>query len=287
MTPDVSAAQLIEFDSVGPDIFRNRHDLEGLAGAIFGGQALGQGLAAAAKTIGGWPAHNMQGQFLRMGKIGQPVDYHIERVRDGRRYASRRVVAVQNDKSIFDLLCSFHDPEPGFAHQASPIPDVPGPENLADLREYVIANRDRLPDYMMQVHGKPWPIEIRLIDPETIFFAQPEHIVRRFWFRMPTAVAVESVADHQALLAVMSDYWLAGAAGAPHRHEKNKAAPFTVSSLNHSLWFHAPVRADQWLLYSTNSPWAADGRGLALGTVHDRDGRLVASAAQEASLRLL
>ena len=133
--------------------------------------------------------------------------------------------------------------------------------------------------------ANPFPIELRLIDPESVFFRKAVTPERAFWFRLAESAATDDPADHQALLAFLSDFWFAGTAAMVHC-APGEAALMGVVTLNHSLWFHAPVRADDWLLYRTDSPWAADGRGLVRGLIYDRSGRLVATAMQEISMRV-
>ncbi len=280
-----TASELLQLEVVAEDRFRSLYNLDNYAGAIFGGQALGQALAAAQRTAPDWPAHSLSGYFLRGGAVDQPVDYAVERVNDTRRFAARRVLASQAGRPIFDLLCSFHDPEAGLEHQFALLCDPPAPESLLNVQAFARANADRLESLTVQLFTKPFPVELRLLEPEQIFFDKPNAPQRDFWFRIPSADAVERPQDHQALLAIMSDYWLAGAAGAPHL-SANTRRGVSVASLNHSLWLHAPARTDDWLLYRTDSSWAAQGRGLARGLIYDRDGRLVATAMQEVLMRL-
>ena len=276
-----TARELLGFDLIGADRFRARRNLDNFAGATFGGQALGQALAAAQLTAPAWPANSLSGYFLWAGTIDRPIDYAVERVNDSRRFAARRVVASQNGRAIFDLLCSFHDPEPGVQHQFVELGDLTPPEDLANLQAFGAANIHRLPAAIAARLVRPYPFELRLLEPER-YFDRPGQPARDFWLRMPSAAEVESPQDHLALLALMSDYWFPGAIGTPHSAD---AVPRSLVSLNHSLWFHGPVRADEWLLYRTESHWADHGRGLARGLIFSRDGRLVASAAQEGLMR--
>jgi acyl-CoA thioesterase-2 len=283
------ARALLDLEQVSERRFRSTYSQDNYQDAIFGGQALGQALAAAQRTVSGWLPHTCTGYFLKPGAIAQPVDYDVEVVRDGRRFAARRVLAIQAGKPIFDFLCSFHDVEPGFAHQQGDASGVPLPENLVPVLEFVRAHADRLPAQIVARHEqfhRSFPVELRLVDPEWVFFGQTEPLPRTFWIRMPSAGGIEEPSDHRCLLAFMSDYWLAGTAGAPHRSPSAASNDLSIASLNHSIWFHGPVRADEWLLYRTDSPWAGEGRGMARGLIYDRRGTMVASVAQEVSLRL-
>jgi acyl-CoA thioesterase-2 len=283
------ARALLDLEQVADRRFRSTYSQDNYQNAIFGGQALGQALAAAQCTVTDWLPHTCTGYFLKPGAITEPVDYEVEVVRDGRRFAARRVLASQFGKPIFDFLCSFHDVEPGFAHQENIAVDVPLPETLAPVLDFVRAHVKRLPEQIVQRHEQfhaTFPIELRLVDPERIFFGERNNLPRTYWIRMASADGIESPSEHRCLLAFMSDYWLAGAAGAPHRSPSTATNDMSVASLNHSIWFHGPVRADEWLLYRADSPWAGEGRGMARGLIYDRRGRMVASVSQEVSLRL-
>jgi acyl-CoA thioesterase II len=284
-----TARALLDLEKIAERRFRSTYSQNNYQDAIFGGQALCQALAAAQRTVTHWVPHTCTGYFLKPGVVAEPVDYEVEVVRDGRRFAARRVLASQSGKAIFDFLCSFHDPEPGFAHQQGDVAEVPLPEDLTPVLNFVRANVDRLPPQIVERHEKfhaSFPVELRLIDPERVFFGGPSDEPRNYWIRMPSAGGIKDSAEHRCLLAFMSDYWLAGTAGAPHRSPASASNDFSVASLNHSIWFHGPVCADEWLLYRTDSPWAGEGRGMARGLIYDRRGRMVASVVQEVSLRL-
>jgi acyl-CoA thioesterase-2 len=288
-TTRTTARALLDLEQMTDRRFRSTYSQSNYQGAIFGGQALAQALAAAQRTVPLWLPHTCTGYFLRPGAVAEPIDYEVEVVRDGRRFAARRVLAIQAGKPIFDLFCSFHDAEPGLAHQQGDAAEVPPPENLTPLLEFVRAHLDRLPQQIIERHEQfhaVFPIELRLADPERLFFGEPSNLPRTYWFRMASADDIEDPSDHRCLLAFMSDYWLASAAAAPHRSPVSASNDVSVASLNHSIWFHGPVRADEWLLCRTDSPWAGEGRGMARGLIYDRRGRMVASVAQEVSLRL-
>lgn len=282
----VGARDLLALESAGERTFRNLHNLDnGRGGAIFGGQPMAQGLAAARRTLAAdWPAHNLSAHFLRAGDPALPIDYVVEPTRDGRRFASRRVLASQAGKPIFDMLCAFHDPEDGPSHLHAAAPVVPPPEVLESIGDFITRNPDRLPAAMVAAYGTHFPIELRLPDLEQVFFGDLRLPIRNYWFRMPSGDAVADPLDQQCLFACMSDFWLAGTAGAMHFRPSGLDG-IAVVTLNHSIWFHRAVRVDDWLLYATESPWTADGRGLVHGKVFDRAGRLLASTAQEISIR--
>lgn len=278
--PIPTAHDLLMFEEIGPDRFRACFNLDNYAGAAFGGQLLGQALAAACATVADWPVTSLNGFFFRAGKLDAPIDYVVERVSEGRRFASRQVTAHQHDRPIFGLQCSFHKPEDGAAHQSDRADLSPPPEQLPNLREFAQARGDSLPGILRDLFSRPFPIELRPLRPDS-FLTETD---RDLWIRVPSGVDVAGGRNHQALLAMMSDYWLPGAIIAHHGRDRGG---YSVTSLNHSLWFHGPARADEWLLYQTRSHWSGKGRGLAHGLIFDRRGRLVATAMQEALLKPL
>ena len=288
LASDMSVARaLLNLEQVGERRFRSTYNQDNYLGMIFGGQPLGQALAAAQRTVPEWPAHSCTGYFLAMGTTADPVDYDVEALRDGRRFAFRRVLASQNGKPIFDMLCSFQAPEEGLAHQfGETMHDVPAPEDLPNVQQFVEAHADRLPPLTLGLHRQIFPIELRLLDPESVFFTKPDTAQRDFWFRMRDAEGVEDPRDHHAILAFMSDYWFAGTAAAVHTTQTN-INRMSFASLNHSLWIHAPVRVDEWMLFRTQSPWVGGGRGLAQGMIYDRSGQQVATAVQEVAMRFM
>ncbi|WCT73537.1 thioesterase family protein [Sphingomonas naphthae] len=282
----IGAADLLRLDQTGPLRFRALHNQDNGTGAIFGGQPIAQGLAAAQRTVPDWPVHSATGYYLRAGAIGVPVDYTVEVLRDGRRFASRRVLAEQAGRAIFEMLCSFHDAEDGPVHQHAVPPAMPDPETLPDIADFMRAHADRLPAILSGDFGLSFPIDLRLPDAEAAFFSPPASAERNYWMRMRTAAMLDDPAAHQCLLAFMSDFWVAATPGAPHLRVADAHRMATVT-LNHSLWFHGATRADEWLLCHTESPWAGEGRGLVRGAIHDARGRLVASVTQDVSMRRL
>jgi acyl-CoA thioesterase-2 len=276
-----NATEILQLDTIGVDRFRAGFNLDNMAGVTFGGQALGQSLVAATQTIEDWPCHSLSGIFMRGGNIDAPIEYSVERLKDGRSFASRRVRAEQNGRAIFEMLCSFHSGEAGLKHQFANMGNPPDPESLLNLQDFAKMNNHRLPAPIADILSKPYIFEVCLLEPEQ-YFKTPTSSTRDFWFRIPSAVDVEEQHSHQALLALMSDYWMPGTIAVTHGAE---ASTRSMSSLNHSLWIHAPVRANEWLLYRTESDWAQNGRGLCRGHIFKQSGQLVASATQEALLR--
>lgn len=277
----LDARTLLDLQQVDERRFRSVRQHDNGLDAIFGGQFVAQALCAAQRVTPPWAAHSCTGYFLRAGVVSEPVDYEVEIVRDGRRYAMRRVLAWQKDKPVFDLLCSFHDGENGPAHQANDVRPAPSPEDVASMGDVLRAGGGKVSQIMAEIYER-FPLELRVIDAGKLRFGENGAPERSYWLRMPSAADIDDARAHQCVLAFMSDYWFPSSAGAAHQKSGNT---MSVASLNHTLWFHAPLRADEWLLFRTESPWTGHGRGLVRGMIYDRTGRLVASAAQEISMR--
>jgi acyl-CoA thioesterase-2 len=282
-----SVPELLALELLDLNLFRNRFNQRNANNALFGGQILAQALTAATATAD--PArlvHSLHGYFLRAGRADLPVLFHVERTRDGGRFSTRRVTAVQAGQPIFHMECGFHAPEPGHDHQASLPPGTPGPEALPNLSELAATLGPRLPDWLRRRWESPErPIEVKPLDPDSFMNAQPGIPPRRaVWMRLHSATAAPDGPDQACLLAYLSDYWLAGTAALPHTRPMPSPTLF-MASLDHAMWFHRPARADEWLLFDTDSPTAQAGRGLARGTIVAQNGTLVASTIQEALLR--
>lgn len=277
----ITAAQLLDLEEIGPDRFRSRHGQANHAGSLYGGQLVGQALAAAIRTASGKTPHSLHGYFLRPGSAGAAIDYHVEALREGQRVATRRVSAHQGGKLLFHLHCSLATPLSGFEHQAARDERLPRPEALLPMADYVTAHAEALSTVTVASYCAPFPLELRLVEPERCFFELLPEPRRAFWVRVPSAAAVEDAVLHQCLLAFASDYWLAGVGAGAHVLPTDRST-LQIASLDHAVWFHRPVRADQWMLYVTDSPSAQQGRALCRGLLYDEAGTLVASAAQEA-----
>jgi acyl-CoA thioesterase-2 len=273
---------LLALERLDRDFFRGRSQNLGW-GAIFGGQVLGQALSAAAQTVPDNRAvHSLHGYFVRAGDVSKPILYQVDRLRDGKSFTTRRVVAVQEGEAIFSLAASFQVHEHGFEHQ-DPMPDVPPPESLPSELALALAIADQLPPLVRAIAVAERPIEIRPVDPRDPLAprASPPH--RAMWYR-----AIDHLPDdpalHRYLLAYASDFSFLGTAMDPHG--VSWLVPgMQVASIDHAMWFHRPFRFDDWLLYAVDSPSASGARGLVRGQFFDRQGRLVASTAQEGLMR--
>jgi acyl-CoA thioesterase-2 len=248
---------------------------------IFGGQVLAQSLNAALRSVDeALEAHSMHAYFLRPGDPSRQIVFEVDPIRDGRSFATRRVVAKQDGRAIFNAAISFQRSEAGLEHQASPVTVTP-PEELESDYDFWTrkheANPDRYPAPLAQA------IERRVVNRRDYDNPQPQEPVQHSWFRATGKVG-DDPRRHQVLLAFISDFALLGASLLPHPYTAQSPG-MQVASLDHALWFHRPARADEYLLYAMDSPNASGGRGFCRGQFFTRDGRLVASTAQEALIR--
>jgi len=271
--------ELFELEQIEENFFRGRSQDLGLS-RVFGGQVLGQALAAAGRTVGGHPAHSFHGYFLLTGDHRAPIIYAVDRIRDGRSFTTRRVVAIQNGRPIFNMSASFQVEEKGIEHQAA-MPDVPGPDELPKLLESMARMRER--NLRVEKFLQGFPIEIRPVHPLNPFATGNYLPTACIWLR--AAGELPSHPElHRVILAYASDYGLLTTAGLPHGIPSLEGK-FQEASLDHALWFHRNFRIDDWLLYVTESPNFSNARGFTQGRFFSRDGKLVASVAQEALIR--
>jgi acyl-CoA thioesterase-2 len=251
---------------------------------VFGGQVLGQALSAAMRTVDAARAvHSLHAYFLRAGDIDAPIVYEVDRARDGKSFSVRRIVAIQHGETIFNCAASFQIDEPGVEHQLS-MPTVPQPEDLAPPEPLPPEELANIPVKLQRWLGRKGPFEFRHVYPRNELKPAKRPPFQQIWFRLIDR-APDDANLHRAMLAYASDFHLIGTATLPHgisylQHNVQMA------SLDHALWFHRPFRVDEWLLYSFDSPTAQGSRGLARGQIFSRDGRLVASTAQEGLIRV-
>ncbi|MFP2910487.1 acyl-CoA thioesterase II [Pyxidicoccus sp. 3LFB2] len=276
--------ELLKLEPIEENLFRGRSQDLGFRN-LFGGQVLGQALSAASQTV---PmerhVHSLHSYFLRAGDVSLPVVYTVDRVRDGGSFTTRRVVAIQKGQPIFTLMASFHGDEQGFSHQAT-MPEVPGPEGLPTDQELLSRQAHRIPERMREKFLCDKPIEIRPIAYVDPFNPEKREPLKHVWFRADGDLP-EDPQVHRYVLAYASDFNLIGTALLPHGTSFFNPG-IQGASLDHALWFHGDLKVNDWLLYSLDSPWAGNARGLARGSIFTRDGRLVASVAQEGLLRIV
>jgi acyl-CoA thioesterase II len=274
--------KLLELERIEDHIFRGEsRDLGGAR--VFGGQVLGQALTAASYTVQGREVHSLHAYFLVAGDVDAPIVYEVDVARDGRSFSNRRVVAIQHGQPIFNMAASFQIPEQGLEH-ADAMPQVPGPEGLADARELPLDIIERVPEKMRRFLTHERPFHVRPVEPIQVIAPPRAPPARHIWIK-----TVDPLPDdpdlHRNVLAYVSDYQLVSTATLPHGIHFAEGN-VQLASLDHAMWFHRPFRIDDWLLYAMESPNASGGRGFARGKFFSRDGRLVASTAQEGVVRV-
>ncbi len=272
---------ILALEQLEVNLFRGRSPQDSWQ-RVFGGQVIGQALVAACRTVPDRQPHSLHGYFLLGGDPKVPIIYEVDRIWDGRSFATRRVVAIQHGRPIFFLSASFQGEEPGFAHGAV-MPDVPPPESLPDEAEIRAGAIPSMSAPVRAYFERERPIELRPVDVERHAQSAPGEGRFRVWIRS-TGALPDDPAIHRSVLAYASDFTLLDTALVPHGRSVIEDA-IQAASLDHALWFHRPFRADEWLLYAQDSPSASGARGFSRGLVFDRGGRLVASVAQEGLIR--
>jgi acyl-CoA thioesterase II len=274
--------RLLELEQLEVNLFRGESRDIG-SPQVFGGQVLGQALSAASATVEGRIVHSLHAYFLRRGDFNAPIVYQVDRSLDGQSFANRRVVAIQHGQQIFNMTASFQVQEEGFEHQVQ-MPQVPRPEELVDTSVPPFEFLERLPERMRRFFEQPRPFEFRSVQPIDYLSPRRAEPARQVWFR-----AVGRLPDdenlHRCLLAYVSDYFLLDTATLPHGGSFPHSS-LIMASIDHAMWFHRPLRVDEWLLYAVESPSAAGARGFARADLFALDGRLVASTAQEGLVRI-
>jgi acyl-CoA thioesterase-2 len=250
---------------------------------VYGGQVLGQALVAASATVVGRMVHSLHAYFLRRGDFNSPIVYEVDRAWDGKHFATRRVIAIQHGQQIFNMSASFQVPESGLDHQAQ-MPIVPPPESLRDLETLIQEAAELLPPEILRMMGRKRPFEFRPVQPPDFAHPRPHPPVKEVWFRASDPLP-DDEALHRCLLAYASDFQLIDTILRPHALPLDRK--MVMASLDHAMWFHRNLRIDDWLLYTLDSPSASGARGFARGSIFSRDGRLLASVAQEGLIRVL
>jgi len=272
---------VLDLETLEVNLFRGRSPQTGWQ-RVFGGQVIGQALVAACRTVEGRPPHSMHAYFLLAGDPKVPIIYEVDRIRDGKSFATRRVVAIQHGHAIFSTSVSFHNDEGGLDHQAK-MPVVPTPEELpseTEIRERIMPT---MPDPVRRYYERERPIELRPVEFGRYLGKKSEDGRFNVWIRT-TGKLPDDPTIHRCVLAYASDLTLLDTALVPHGRtlfEKD----FMAASLDHALWFHRAFRADDWLLYAQDSPNLHGARGFSRGLIFARDGTLVASVAQEGLVR--
>ncbi len=270
---------LLDLEPIEVNIFRGFNPDEDRQ-RLFGGQVAGQSLVAAVRTVEPeLRVHSLHSYFLRPGDPEIPVLYEVDRIRDGRSFGTRRVVAIQHGRAIFNMAVLFHKEEPGFEH-SDPMPDAPAPETLKTRSEILKA---------METVPAGWdpdedrPIDTRWASQHPFDRHEPQPPNQLVWFKTDGTLPDDPVL-HTCLLTYASDMTLLDTTMLPHGHSYGDTNVM-MASLDHAMWFHGPFRADEWMLYDQHTPFAGNARGLATAKVFTHDGRLVATVVQEGLIR--
>ena len=272
----------LQLERIEQNLFRGQSQDLGW-GAVFGGQVLGQALSAAEQTVPeDRPVHSLHGYFLRTGDASKPIVYDVDPIRDGRSFTTRRVVAIQNGRAIFNMAASFQVVEDGFEHQAE-MPDCLPPEELESERTIARRHIANIPERLREMATCERPIEVRHCEPDNPLKPKPRPPGRCTWYRAIDALP-DTPSVHAWMLAYASDFNFLTTSLQPHGVSW-LSPKMQVASLDHAMWFHRPFRMDEWILHVVDSPSARGARGLARGQFFTRDGRLVASTAQEGLIR--
>jgi acyl-CoA thioesterase-2 len=272
---------VLDLEPLEVNLFRGRSPQVGWQ-RVFGGQVIGQALVAATRTVDGRPPHSLHAYFLLAGDPKVPIIYEVDRIRDGKSFTTRRVVAIQHGHPIFSMSVSFHADEPGLDHQAG-MPKVPKPDELpteAEIKERVLP---LMPDPVRKYYERERPIELRPVEFGRYLGKKSETSEFNVWIRT-TGTLPDDPAIHRCVLAYASDMMLLDTALVRHGRSLFEKS-FMAASLDHAMWFHRPFRADEWLLYAQDSPNLHGARGFARGLIFAADGTLVASVTQEGLLR--
>ncbi len=250
---------------------------------VFGGQVLGQALRAAYQSVDDMVCHSFHSYFLRAGDPNCPIIYEVDPARDGKSFASRRVIAIQHGKQIFNMSASFQSVEKGLAHQID-MPAAPAPETLKSELELRQENADKIPAQFREHFLRKKPFEIRPVDPKDLLSPQKVTPHQMVWLRADKGMP-HDLATNQVMLAYMSDTTLLDTCLRPHG-QSFMNPKMQTASLDHAMWFYHPFKADEWILYVQDSPASAGGRGMNFGHFFTVDGTLICSAAQEGLIRL-
>ena len=275
---------LITLEKKGENTFQGQN-FQTSWGRVFGGQVLAQSLHAAYQTV---PkdrfAHSLHGYFILGGNLDLPITYEVDVIRDGKSFTTRRVVAFQESRAIFNMSASFQLEQNGVNHQFSMPNYIPPEKLLSDLEQLEVQNTDpKVYDRFKKI--KPEVIEFRPVEKLTLRDDIDAPAESNYWFRSKEITPFGLDSQHQ-LLAYISDYGLLRTATLPHKKELSQGPTF-YTSIDHALWFHRPFSLQEWLLYAMDSPSASNSRGFSRGSFFDREGLLVASSAQEGLIRQL
>ena len=270
---------ILDLENIEVNVFRGVSPEDHGMQRVFGGQVAGQALVAAARTVDDGFVHSLHAYFLRPGDPAVPILYLVDRIRDGKSFTTRRVVAIQHGQTIFNLQASFHRPEPGYEHQIDMPTGLPRPETLPDFKTRMAPYREQLGDW----YDRPRPIDMRYVDKMPMERGlEDRRPYQRVWMKTDGALPDDPVL-HACVVTYASDMTLLDTTLLPQG--KRWGDDVQMASLDHAMWFHRPFRADGWLLYDQYTPSTFGARGLANGSIYSIDGRLVVSVVQEGLVR--
>jgi acyl-CoA thioesterase II len=274
---------LLSLERIEENLYRGQSQDLGW-GTVFGGQVVGQALSAAARTV---PperhAHSLHAYFLRPGDVTRPIVFDVDRIRDGTSFTTRRVVAIQGGRPILNMSASFQLIESGFEHQ-EPMPEAPAPESVPTDQERAAQSADSLPPALLARSIAERPFEMRSTDADHDALRPAPRAARRMVWLRAAGQLPDDPALHRYLLAYVSDFRFISTSLLPHGVSVFSPG-LQMASLDHVMYFHQPLRCDEWLLYVIESPAAHGARGLVRGSFFTRSGRLVASTVQEGLIR--
>lgn len=274
----------LDLKEMGDDVFLGTSPQAGLQ-RVFGGLVVAQALVAASRTVIGRPPHSLHSYFLLPGDPVKPIRYEVERLRDGGSFSARRCVAKQDDKTIFILTASFHNEEEGLDY-APDMPEAPKPDVLPKLERLAAILGNKLPEGVTRYLQRDRPVELRLVDPGRFSprpTDQPRRTGQRIWLRAKGALP-DDPAVHRAFLAFLSDMTLLDVSLVPHDRSLFEGK-MQAASLDHSIWFHRPFRADEWMLYDEEAQSTQRARGLCRGRLYALSGELIATVMQEGLIK--
>ncbi len=271
--------KLLDLETIEVNTYRGEHPEEERQ-RTFGGQVAAQALMAAGRTVAHGRVHSLHSYFLRPGDPRTPILYEVDRIRDGRSFTTRRVVAIQHGRAIYNMQASFHSDEVSIEHQVE-MPGVPGPETIRTLRERVQTEFGNVDEWYNRQH----PIDQRFIGEVPWSPKRAKEPRQQIWIRADGTLPEDPLL-HACVVTYASDMSLFDAILAPHSIRWDNGS-FMGASLDHCMWFHREVRADEWLLYDTDSPIAHGGRGLARGFLFNQAGQLMVSMVQEGLTRIV
>ncbi len=272
---------LLDLEAIEVNIFRGRSPDENRQ-RVFGGQVAGQALVAAARTLDGpsRQVHSLHAYFLRPGDPTVPILYDVDRIRDGRSFTTRRVVAIQHGQAIFNLQASFQGDETSLDHQIKMPENVPPPESLPDFKTRMAPHKELIGEF----YDRPRPIDLRYVDYDPITRAGTPALGQRVWLRADGKLPHDPVL-HACITTYASDMTLLDTAVLPHGLAWNDPG-VQMASLDHAMWFHRPFRADEWMLYDEWSVSTSNSRALASGSIFTQDGKLAVTVVQEGLIRV-